>query len=72
MRVQIIIYGDNSAFEESGEVGRVLNGQVLERIRAAMLAGAPDGGNLQDSNGNTVGKWEVTTVEKAPWDISNY
>ena len=57
MKITIDIKTDNAAFEEYGEVKRILS-DMVNRMDDIVRAG--DGGNLRDSNGNTVGKYKVT------------
>jgi len=46
---------DNAAFEEddAGEVGK-----ILEKVADDFISGLVSGG-VRDSNGNTVGTWEI-------------
>jgi hypothetical protein len=53
MKIQIEIDLNNAAFQDNpGELA-----QILEKIPHNMKPG--DDGTLRDSNGNTVGHWEV-------------
>ncbi len=57
MKITIDIKTDNAAFEEYGEVKRILR-DMVDRMDDIVRPG--DGGNLRDINGNTVGKFKVT------------
>ena len=57
MKITIDIKTDNAAFEEYGEVKRILT-DMVNSLDDIVRAG--DGGNLRDSNGNKVGKFKVT------------
>ena len=57
MKITIEINMDNAAFEDEGEVKRILN-DMTRKMDDIVRPG--DGGNLRDINGNTVGKWIVT------------
>jgi len=56
MRFTISIDCDNAAFDDPGELTRILTdlGKRLE-----WLTLDEQGGTLRDLNGNTVGKWEI-------------
>lgn len=57
MKINIEINMDNAAFEDEGEVKRIIGGMV-QKMDDIVRAG--DGGKLRDSNGNVVGQWDVT------------
>jgi len=56
MKITININMDNAAFEDEGEVKRILN-TMVDRMDDIVRPG--DGGKLRDVNGNTVGNWTV-------------
>ena len=56
MKITIIIRMDNAAFEEGGEVKRILN-DMTRKMDDIVRPG--DNGNLRDINGNAVGSWKV-------------
>ena len=57
MKITIDFETDNAAFEDYGEVKRILR-QMICKMDDIIRAG--DGGNLRDINGNRVGTWEVS------------
>lgn len=57
MHFKLQINMDNAAFENSEELPALVE-SVLESLRNGY--GSGDGSAIQDSNGNTVGKWEVS------------
>ena len=56
MKITIIIRMDNAAFEEGGEVKRILN-DMTRKMDDIVRPG--DNGNLRDINGNAVGSWKA-------------
>jgi hypothetical protein len=57
MKISLEINMDNAAFEDEGEVKRIIS-DMVQKMDDIVRAG--DGGKLRDINGNVVGKWEVT------------
>lgn len=59
MKLKIEIKTDNAAFEDCPgmEIASILN-QVIESLGDGVI-NTGDGANLFDSNGNTVGSWEI-------------
>ena len=57
MKITITINMDNAAFEDYGEVKRILN-DMTKKMDDIVRPG--DGGRLFDINGNQVGEWDVT------------
>ena len=54
---------DNAAFNEGGENGRFYEvADILLRVAQCVQAGAL-GGAVQDSNGNTIGRWSLSEDE---------
>lgn len=58
MRLALEITMDNAAFEESGELTKILEG-VAKRLDHEHPHKAGDSGALRDSNGNHVGHWAI-------------
>lgn len=56
MKLKININLDNAAFEDEGEISRILR-QLADKIS---YDGRIDGGKIMDVNGNSVGTWEIT------------
>lgn len=56
MNFKININTDNAAFEDTNELSRILKG-VAARLETSI---APGQYNIRDSNGNTVGHYEIT------------
>lgn len=57
MKFTLEIQMDNAAFEENpSELADIID----ELQTPALSAGPGDVGTVRDSNGNTVGKWEVS------------
>lgn len=59
MQLTITIKMDGSAFEENAyEAGSIV--ETLAKVQAEWLQIPGEGGDLRDTNGNTVGNWKVT------------
>jgi len=56
MNLKININLDNAAFEDEGEISRILR-KLADKIS---YDGRIDGGKIMDVNGNSVGTWEIT------------
>ena len=59
MTINIKICTANSAFEDYGEVTRILTG-IAKEIEECVGAEKDAEGYLRDVNGNTVGEWIVS------------
>ena len=49
---------DNAAFEDTGELSRILN-KLAAQVNGRTFEGE-HASTLRDSNGNTVGTWEIS------------
>ena len=56
MNLKININLDNAAFEDEGEISRILR-KLADKIS---YDGSIDSGKIIDINGNSVGTWEIT------------
>jgi hypothetical protein len=55
MKLTIRIEMGNAAFEDAGELGRILH-ELADKVAAGAVH---DEGKIRDANGNTVGEWSV-------------
>ena len=62
MEFTVTINLDNAAFQAGAgeEVKRILENQVIYEIQNTENFTLGDKGNLQDFNGNNVGRWQIT------------